>query len=110
ISNTQGGQIVGSQVVFEDGLPARSEYRLYKMKATTGQDDFASMREMLTRRLKRGLEEGELPSLMLIDGGVGQLNVARAVFEDLGVEGVDLASLAKSRLLGEEQGYAGEGV
>ena len=97
ISNTQGGQIVGSQVVFEDGLPARAEYRLYKIRRSEGQDDFQSMREMLTRRLERGLEEGELPSLMVIDGGIGQLNVARAVFADLGVEGVDLCSLAKSR-------------
>jgi excinuclease ABC subunit C len=108
ISNTQGTEIVASQVVFENGVPARGEYRLYKMKAGAGQDDFRSLQEVLTRRLKRGLEEGELPSLMVIDGGIGQLNVARAVFADLGVEGVDLCSLAKSRLLGEEQGFSGD--
>jgi excinuclease ABC subunit C len=94
--------------VFENGVPARSEYRLYKMRSVESQDDFAALREVLIRRLERGLEEGELPSLMVIDGGIGQLNVARAVFSDLGVEGVDLCSLAKSRLLGEDQGFSGE--
>ncbi len=108
ISNTQGGQIVGSQVVFEDGLPARGEYRLYKLRTADGQDDFQSLREVLTRRLRRGLEEGELPSLIVIDGGIGQLNVARAVFSDLGIEGVDLASLAKSRVLDDGVGFQGE--
>jgi excinuclease ABC subunit C len=108
ISNTQGTEIVASQVVFENGVPARSEYRLYKMRSTESQDDFRSLQEVLTRRLKRGLEEGELPSLIMIDGGIGQLNVARAVFADLGVEGVDLCSLAKSRVLGEEQGFQGD--
>ncbi len=108
ISNTQGGQIVGSQVVFEEGVPAKGEYRLFKMRHEKGQDDFASMHEMLTRRLKRGLEEGEMPSLIVIDGGIGQLNVARAVFMELGVEGVDLCALAKSRALEEGQGFSGE--
>ena len=108
ISNTQGGQIVGSQVVFEDGVPAKGEYRLYKIKLSNSQDDFRSMHEVLTRRLKRGLEEGELPSLIVIDGGIGQLNVARAVFMELGIEGVDLCALAKSRSLEEGQGYSGQ--
>ncbi|MCC6808028.1 MAG: excinuclease ABC subunit UvrC [Deltaproteobacteria bacterium] len=107
ISNTQGTEIVASQVVFENGVPAKSEYRLYKMRAAEGQDDFRSLQETLTRRLKRGLEEGELPSLIVIDGGIGQLNVARAVFTDLGVEGVDLCSIAKSRVLGDDQGFQG---
>jgi excinuclease ABC subunit C len=109
ISNTQGGQIVGSQVVFEEGVPAKAEYRLYKIKLTDAQDDFRSMHEVLTRRLKRGLEEGELPSLIVIDGGIGQLNVARAVFMELGIEGVDLCALAKSRALEEGQGFSGQG-
>jgi len=107
ISNTQGGQIVGSQVVFENGFPAKAEYRLYRMKAVPTQDDFLSLREMLTRRLKRGLEEGELPSLIVIDGGLGQLNIVRAVFDELGIEGVDLCSLAKSRVLEDDQNFAG---
>lgn len=108
ISNMQGGQIVGSQVVFEDGVPAKGEYRLYKIKLSNVQDDFRSMHEVLTRRLKRGLEEGELPSLIVIDGGIGQLNVARSVFMELGIEGVDLCALAKSRALEEGQGYSGQ--
>lgn len=110
ISNTQGGEVVGSQVVFIDGVPAKAEYRMYRMKSVQGQDDFASMREMLMRRLKRGLEEGELPSLMVIDGGIGQLNVARTVFDELGIEGVDLCSLAKARNLADGRGYLGDDV
>ena len=72
------------------------------MKSTTSQDDFASMYEVLSRRFKRGLEEKDLPDLVVIDGGKGQLEVARAVFRDVGVEDVDLVSLAKSRVVGRD--------
>lgn len=98
ISNLGAHSIVASQVTFERGMPAKSRYRRYKIKTTAGQDDFASMYEVLSRRLRRGVAEDDLPDLVVIDGGKGQLNVARAAFEDVGVEGVDLVSLAKSRI------------
>lgn len=99
ISNFQGRQIVGSMVVFQDGIPAKAEYRRYRMKAVTSQDDFASMHEILTRRFAKVAEgESEAPSLVVIDGGKGQLGQAAAVLADLGLHQIDLISLAKSRV------------
>ncbi|MFO0724957.1 MAG: excinuclease ABC subunit UvrC [Myxococcota bacterium] len=103
ISNFMGRLIVGSRVVFEDGVPAKGKYRRYRVKSRAGQDDFGSLYEVLSRRLKRGLEEGDLPDLLVIDGGKGQLGAVRAAMKDLGVEGVDLISLAKSRVVGEAE-------
>ncbi|MCA9537331.1 MAG: excinuclease ABC subunit UvrC [Myxococcales bacterium] len=99
ISIFQGASPVASKVVFEGGVPKRAAYRTYKIREVEGTDDFAMMREVLMRRLRRGLAEGDLPNLLVVDGGKGQLNVARAVFADLGIEGVDLVGLAKSRVL-----------
>jgi excinuclease ABC subunit C len=107
ISLFQGDSAVGSQVVFEGGVPQRSAYRHYKIKTVEGTDDFAMMREVLTRRLTRGLEEGDLPDLIVVDGGKGQLGVARAVFADLSIEGVDLVGLAKSRVFEGVESSAG---
>ena len=106
ISHTQGTEIVASMVVMEDGLPKRSDYRRFKVKSLDGQDDFASMEEVLTRRFRNLLTEraegpqakqrfSYPPNLLLIDGGKGQLNVAVRVLEDLGVDDVSIASLAK---------------
>ena len=106
ISNLMGTEIVGSMVVMEDGLAKRSEYRRFKVKTLDGQDDFASMEEVLSRRFKAYLREREdgvqagqrfsyAPNLLLIDGGKGQLNVAYRVLEELGLEHISLASLAK---------------
>lgn len=98
ISNLQGKQIVASQVTFIGGQPEKSEYRRYKMRSVDAQDDFASMREVLMRRFKRALDEdADLPNLVVIDGGKGQLGQAMTVFEDLGVHDVELISLAKAR-------------
>ena len=102
ISNLGDQRIVGSKVVFERGTPAKKDYRRYQVRSTPGQDDFASMYEVLSRRFRRGLAENDLPDLVVIDGGKGQLGVARAVFKDLGVERVDLISLAKSRVQGTD--------
>jgi excinuclease ABC subunit C len=99
ISLFQGASPVASRVVFEGGVPKRSDYRHYKIREVEGTDDFAMMREVLTRRLKRGLVEEDLPDLIVVDGGKGQLGVATAVFEDLGIQGVDVCGLAKSRVL-----------
>jgi len=97
ISNLGGGLAVGSQVAFEDGEPAKALYRRYRIKTVQGMDDYAMLYEVLVRRLRRGKDEGELPDLILIDGGKGQLNVALEVLKELEVEGVDALSLAKKR-------------
>jgi excinuclease ABC subunit C len=97
ISHFQGASIVASQVAATDGEPDKARYRHYRIKSLQRQDDFASMHEVISRRLTRGLEEGELPDLLVIDGGKGQLASALAAVKDLGVEGVDVVALAKSR-------------
>ena len=108
ISLFHGEAPYASQVVFEGGLPRRAAYRVRRVEGVEGTDDFAMLREALTRRLASGLEEGDLPQLLVIDGGKGQLAVAVAVCEDLGVSGVDVVSLAKSRL--KESGRTDERV
>jgi len=97
ISHFQGSALVASQVSALDTEPDPSRYRHYKLRTVEGNDDFASMHEILTRRFKRGLEEGDLPDLIVIDGGKGQLAAAMAAMKDVGVEGVDMVGLAKSR-------------
>ncbi|MCL0029236.1 excinuclease ABC subunit UvrC [Dehalococcoidia bacterium] len=115
ISNIQGTNSVGSMVVFENGRPLTSHYRRFKIKAVEGIDDYAMMREVLTRRFKR-LSETEkqvpdhstnstkederaawvvIPDLVLIDGGKGHLGAALQVFLELGIDSVPLASIAK---------------
>ena len=108
ISTFQGQLTVGSQVVFTDGEPDKSGYRLFKVRGDAAGDDFASMFQVLTRRLKRGIEEANLPDLLVVDGGKGQLNVARAALRELGLElrDVPLAGLAKSRVLEDEERFA----
>src|SRR5215470_4189929 len=97
ISNIQGSDIVASMVCFEEGLPKKSEYRKFRIRGVSGApDDFASMREVVGRRYRRLLEEGkELPDLVLIDGGKGQLGAAVAALEELGLGDQPVASLAK---------------
>jgi len=98
ISNTQGQESVGAMVVFEAGQPNKSDYRRFKIRTVDGPDDFASMREVLTRRLKRGIagdaKFAELPDLIVIDGGKGQLSAARAAAGELAVE-IPTIGLAK---------------
>lgn len=97
ISNIQGEMAVGSRVTFMDGKPDRSLYRHYRIKTVQQSDDFAMMREMLGRRFKPESTE-DLPDLIVVDGGIGQLNVLSAVLVELGVLGVEAAGLAKSRV------------
>lgn len=101
ISNISGFQSVGSMVVFEDGSPRRSDYRKFRIKTVQGPDDYASMREVLTRRFEHGIEEaGKLqeqgverengsftryPDLIMMDGGKGQVHIAEEVLERLGI-------------------------
>ncbi len=103
ISNFQGTESVGSGVCFVDGRPDKSRYRRYRIRRVEGQDDFAMLYEVLTRRLSKGKATGELPDLLVIDGGKGQLNVALAALRDCEVPGLDVISLAKSRPLDAEQ-------
>ncbi|MDG2303935.1 MAG: excinuclease ABC subunit UvrC [Candidatus Binatia bacterium] len=103
ISTFQGGETVGSVVAFDEGRPDTSRYRRYRIKTVVGTDDFASMREMLTRRLSAGLRRDDLPDLLVIDGGRGQLGIALAVCSELGVEGLDVVGLAKARALSDAQ-------
>ncbi|HET8620910.1 MAG TPA: excinuclease ABC subunit UvrC [Acidimicrobiales bacterium] len=108
MSHIQGTDYVGSMVVMEDGLPKKSDYRRFKVRSVPGNDDFAAMEEVLTRRLTAFVQERSLPvaersgkfsyppQLLLVDGGKGQLNVAVRVLEDLGLdEEIPVASLAK---------------
>ena len=93
ISNTNGFESVGSMVVYEKGKPKRNDYRKFKIKSVKGPDDYASMREVLTRRFTHGLKEREenaeagkfttFPDLILMDGGRGQVNIALQVLDEL---------------------------
>ena len=96
-SNLQGTNPVASCVVFRDGKPSRKEYRHFNIKTVEGPDDFASMREILHRRYSRLLAEGaELPDLIIVDGGKGQLSSAYGVLKELGIEKrVPIVGLAK---------------
>lgn len=96
-SNLQGTNPVASCVVFRDGKPSRKEYRHFNVKTVVGADDFASMREIVGRRYRRLLDEGaELPDLIIVDGGKGQLSSAYAVLCELGIEQrVPIVGLAK---------------
>ena len=96
-SNIQGSDPVSAMVVFIDGRPAKNEYRKYKIKTVKGPDDYASMREVIYRRYSRVLKEGlAFPDLIVIDGGKGQVDVARDVLENqLGLD-IPIAGLAKN--------------
>jgi excinuclease ABC subunit C len=96
ISTTQGTDTVGSLVWFENGRPKRAEYRKFKVKTVGGTDDFASMREVVTRYFQRRIEEKKpLPDLVVVDGGRGQLSAAHSALESLGQGTIPLISLAK---------------
>ena len=96
ISNISGFDSVGSMIVYEKGKPKRTDYRKFRIKSVQGADDYASMREVLTRRFRHGLEELEqeteigsfnlFPDLILMDGGRGQVNIALEVLGELGIE------------------------
>jgi excinuclease ABC subunit C len=96
ISHAQGTDVVASAVWFENGRPKRSEYRKFKVAAGDQNDDFASMRDVVGRYVRRRLDEQRaLPDLLVIDGGKGQLNAARVALEVLGVPQQPIISLAK---------------
>ena len=106
ISNFQGAQSVGSMVVFEEGRPRTGEYRRFRIKEVQGPNDFASHQEVLRRRFRRAKtgEEGneeelrwQLPDLVVIDGGKGQLSAAREALDELGYPDLAVVGLAKER-------------
>lgn len=103
ISNVSGVDKVGSMVVFIDGEADKNSYRRFKIKTVEGADDFASLKEVLTRRLKKlGTDEEERfpkPDLIVIDGGKGQLSAVKEVFDELGAADIDLISIAKQEEL-----------
>ncbi|GAB2198046.1 excinuclease ABC subunit UvrC [Sessilibacter sp. MAH4] len=96
ISHSSGERTVASCVVFDQGGANPSDYRRFNISDITAGDDYAAMRQALTRRYKR-LREGEdkMPDILLVDGGKGQFNIAKEVLEELGVSGVELVGIAK---------------
>ena len=101
ISMIQGTHAVGSRVSFFDGEPDRQNYRRYRVRTVapeTRGDDFAMMYEVVKRRFQRGLRESDLPDLMVVDGGKGQLQVALTALADLGVKDLDVVAMAKMRV------------
>ncbi len=109
ISNIQGEHSVASMVVATNGEADTDEYRHYRIKTVSGADDYASMQEVLRRRLTRGMREGNLPDMILLDGGKGQLSSACLFVEELGLEQeLDLVSIAKSRVKRNVRGHAVE--
>jgi excinuclease ABC subunit C len=97
VSNLQGTHVVASRVRFRGGHPDRSGFRRYRVKSVRGQDDFQAMHEVVGRSLRRGLDEGELPDLVVIDGGAAQLASALSAAEDAGAFEVRIVALAKAR-------------
>jgi excinuclease ABC subunit C len=111
ISHIQGAEAVASLVVWEDGKMNKSQYRKFIIREAAGGDDFAAMREVVTRRYKRLRdEEKQMPSLVLIDGGLGQLHAAAAALEELGITTQPLASIAKKEEVIYLQGQEDEPI
>jgi excinuclease ABC subunit C len=108
ISTIQGRFSVGSCVVFTSGRADRNNYRRYRIRTVEGQDDFAMLREVFLRRFRSdGRENEDLPDLVVVDGGIGQLNAVQEIVAELGLAGsFDLVSLAKSRVLHEVSAQA----
>ncbi|MGB9257751.1 MAG: excinuclease ABC subunit UvrC [Candidatus Korobacteraceae bacterium] len=111
ISHIQGAETVASMVVWEDGQMKKSDYRKFIIKGVNGVDDFASMREVVTRRYKRVQEDKQkMPSVVLIDGGIGQLHAAAEALAALGIVNQPLASIAKREEIIYVQGQEDEPV
>jgi len=105
ISNVQGRHSVGSMAVLTDGEPDKGAYRHFRIRSVEGSDDYASLFEVLKRRLERAVREDNLPDFILMDGGKGQLSVLGRVLEELGLKGhIDAAGIAKSRVQANVRG------
>jgi Excinuclease ABC subunit C len=91
-----GTSPVSAMVVFINGKPSKKDYRKYKIKTVEGADDYASMREVITRRYSRAMREGTaLPDLIAMDGGAGQVNAAKAILKEIGLD-IPVAGMAKN--------------
>jgi len=101
VSHFQGGILVASKVAMTDGQPDKDRYRRYKITSIHVGNDFAALYEAVSRRLKGGLQENDLPDLLVIDGGKGQLASAQAAMKDLGIADMDIIALANIRTRGE---------
>jgi len=103
ISTLQGRHAVGSGVAFLNGVPDKARYRRYRIKAVEGQDDFAMLQEVFSRRFSpQRIDQWGLPDLVVVDGGIGQLNSTLAIVDELGLGGqLQVVSLAKSRVKGD---------
>lgn len=100
VSNIQGKMAYGSLVCFNNAEPSKNDYRLFRIKTVSGSDDFAMMHEVIFRRYKRSLKEGiELPDLIIVDGGKGQLNSAVEVFKELGIKQLNIVGMAKIKTI-----------
>ena len=109
VSHSGGQETVAVVVALQDGAPAKDGYRSFRVRGVSGGDDYGAMYEVLRRRLRRGRDEEEgwdLPDLLVVDGGKGQLGVALRACEDTGVRDLELASVAKPRVTaaGEREG------
>ena len=102
ISNISGTQSVGSMVCFQDGQPDKQRYRRYRIRTLQGPNDYGMMLEVLGRRYRRALAEDDLPDLLMVDGGKGQLSMAVRILEELGLSELDVVGIAKSRLKVDE--------
>lgn len=108
-SNISGSSMVAAMIAFTEGVKDSKRYRKYKIKSNSISDDYSAMREVLLRRLQRGKEEGDLPDLIVIDGGKGHLNVALKVLSELNIINIDVIGLAKEEAR-HDKGMTGEQV
>ena len=99
ISHIQGTSVVGSMIVFEKGKPNKSEYRRYEIKKAQKNDDYAALKEIFERRCRKILDNPteKIPDLILVDGGKGQLNITHEVLLNLGLNNINIASIAKKK-------------
>lgn len=97
VSHISGSDLVASMVAFTDGQKDKKRTRLYKIKGMDKNDDYAALQQVLSRRLKRAKEEDDLPDLLIIDGGKGQLHIAGEVLKELDIANVDFIALAKEK-------------
>ncbi|MBI3813482.1 MAG: excinuclease ABC subunit C, partial [Nitrospinae bacterium] len=96
ISTIMGTSAVGSMVVFNDGEPAKNEYKRFRIKTLTGMDDYGMMREIILRRYSRtGVPPVNMPDLIVVDGGKGQLNTLINALKELSITNIDTIGIAK---------------
>jgi excinuclease ABC subunit C len=98
VATFQGRETVGSIVAFDEGEPAKAGYRRFRIRGVEGTDDFAAVAEVVRRRYREARARGDVPDLLVIDGGLGQLSAARATLRELGLEELEVVALAKERV------------